>query len=326
MEASPMRPSHTDIRQTYACLREAFTLLLFICGVSWAAAAARVADSPQALASLVAAAKPGDEIVLEDGVYFDFRAELKGGGEAARPIVVHPRTVDGVTFKGRTHIALAGVGVVVQGFRFNNCLDTSVHFGGTQSRLSACTFESCGSLVSTFSHIVRVGLGANDNRIDHCTFARSRSLSIGVDDGWYGGHKELGVMATGTRIDHNTFRDIHRLWFNGQEAIQLGQGQKPEARARAVIEHNLFDDASGDTEIFSLKTGNNTIRYNVANNCRGSLYFRCGDANHMEGNVVVACDRGFTVMGTGHTESAGYCLAASALRGDQPHGWTTKKA
>ena len=274
---------------------------LALLGAHLALAGFPVADSAEALTALVAKAQPGDTVALKDGVYFDARLEIKATGTPDKPVTIRPETPGGVTLKGNTHVVVSGTGMALSGFRFNNCQDAVVVFKGKRNRLTECEFESCGSLLSTFSHIVRVELGADENRVDHCTFSRSRSMSVGVNDGWYGGRKELGVIATGTRIDHNVFRDIHRFWINGQEAIQLGQGQKPKARAEATIEHNLFDDASGDTEIFSLKTGGNTVRHNVAVNCRGSFYFRCGDETRMEGNVLIGCDRGFTVMGERHT-------------------------
>ena len=247
------------------------------------------------------ALKPGDELVVKNGVYTGWATTLvEGKGTAEKPVVIRPETPGGVVFRGRTHIRLTGRHIVFKGFRFDHAGPAHVLYliNGEHIRVTQCQFTSCGDSGRTFSHIVRITRNCHRSRIDHCYFTASKSISVGL--------RLFGTedLARDNRIDHNIFRDIFKYWGNGQENIQLGGPSKctaAEATARTLVEYCLFDNAWGDSETISNKSSSNTIRYNVAANCLFSAFtIRSGNDVRFEGNVMVNSGGGVRVFGERH--------------------------
>jgi len=139
---------------------------------------------------------------------------------------------------------------------------------------------------------------------------------------------------THNQFDHNYFKDIERASRNGREAIQIGQGGFSDRTSQfALVEYNLFDNASGDAEIISNKSCDNTYRYNTFRNCHAMLVLRGGNRARVEGNfffnnlggirvhnsdhVIVnnyieGCSRAGIYMPTGarHYGPVNYCVVA----------------
>jgi len=144
---------------------------------------------------------------------------------------------------------------------------------------------------------VRIEYGSDENRIDHCYFTGSKCMSVALR----GPRTEADAMGMHNRIEYNVFRDIERIWINGQEAIQLGQSHPWLGRPETVVEHNLFDNVWGDSEIFSSKSSGNVFRYNVAAHClKSSFCLRGGEDALVEGNVMVGNAAGIHVYGRNH--------------------------
>jgi poly(beta-D-mannuronate) lyase len=113
---------------------------------------------------------------------------------------------------------------------------------------------------------------------------------------------EAGRGNTDNRFDHNYFQDIRRLSSNGQEPIQLGQDQSAlgHVSVRAVVEYNLFENASGDGEIISNKSADNIIRRNTMRDSKAGISLRGGRNTLVEGNYCRRT-RGIRIFGDGHT-------------------------
>ena len=256
-----------------------------------------LAATREQFADRATALGPGAEVVVGNGVHTDWGVlAIAGGGTEDRPVVVRPETPGGVIFRGHTQIRIQGRHIVFKGFRFHNASPTHlVHLtDGEHIRISQCQFAHCGSPVSTFGHIIRIGRSCHSSRIDHCYFTGNQSMSIGlrVYD-----HDTAGLD---NRLDHNVFRDIYRYAGNGQENIQLGGGDAAIA-PRCIVEYCLFDHAWGDSEIISNKSSGNIIRYNVAAHCVASAFtLRAGDGVRFEGNVMFNNGAGLRVYGTHH--------------------------
>ncbi len=257
--------------------------------------------SPEALVDAVAAALPGDQLVVRNGVYSNWECNLTGRGDANNPVVIRPETPGGVVFSGQTKLTVSGEYLVLREFIFDNCFDNVVVMnGGKYNRVTQCQFFFCGSLDEsrgTFDHIVSVDSGADYSRIDHCYFTGSKSMSIKIrvpDD-------DPGAAPRGVNIAYNVFRDIYRIWVNGQENIQIGQKIFRTGITGALVEFNLFDNADADNEIISIKSQHNVVRYNVAAHCRTSGFvFRGGQGNRFEGNVVAGCGEGLRIFDDNH--------------------------
>ena len=240
---------------------------------------------------------PGQELVLKNGIYTGWTdVVVLGAGTAEKPVLIRPQTPGGVIFQRRTHIQIRGKHVVLKGFRFENAGTAHLLYltEGEHIRVTQCQFFNCGNSASTFSHIVRVTSNCHRSRVDHWYFTGSKSMSIGLR---IHGRDSVGVD---NRFDHNIFRDIFRVWGNGQENIQLGGGA-PEAAARCTVEYCLFDHAWGDSEVISNKSSSNVIRYNVAAHCLFSAFtLRQGSDVRFEGNVMTNNAGGLRVYGRGH--------------------------
>ena len=142
---------------------------------------AEAVATPEAFAERAAGLRPGDELVVRDGVYAAWQAELVGEGTAERPVVIRAETPGGVIFKGDTRLRITGRFITLKGFRFEHCGPGMVVEirGGSDNRIAQCHFFGCGNPRSTFTHILEVGVASHRNRVDHCYFTSSQSMSIG---------------------------------------------------------------------------------------------------------------------------------------------------
>lgn len=256
-------------------------------------------STPEAFREAAAHLQPGDELVVADGVHTDWRVEVSAEGTAQAPILIRAETPGGVTFRRNSSIRLSGRHLILKGFRFDNAGPWSVvqFVEAEECRMTQCGFFHCGNPTNMFAHIVNVSMGSHRNRVDHCYFTGSRSMSIGQSI------RAVEGVGMHNRYAHNVFRDIYRYWVNGQEPIQLGQNQAVygAARPEALVEVNLFDHAWGDSEIVSSKSSGNVIRHNVAAHCiRSDFTLRGGDGTLFEGNVMVNNQVGVRPMGNRH--------------------------
>ncbi|MDX9981657.1 MAG: chondroitinase-B domain-containing protein, partial [Lentisphaeria bacterium] len=163
--------------------------------------------------------RPGDELVVADGIYADWRVKVVAQGTAEAPILIRPETPGGVTLRLNSSIRIEGQHVVLKGFRFDHCgPNAAVHLvNAADCRITQCQFFSCGNPISTFYHILRVDAACHRNRVDHCYFTGSKSMSIG--------HRVSTQIEIGThnQFDRNVFRDIYRYWVNGQRTFRSGR-------------------------------------------------------------------------------------------------------
>jgi len=60
-----------------------------------------------------------------------------------------------------------------------------------------------------------------------------------------------------------------------------------ETSGFTVVEHNLFEDCDGDPEIISVKTCDDTMRYNTFIRCAGTLSLRHGNRSSVYGNFFL---------------------------------------
>jgi hypothetical protein len=279
---------------------------------SWSAPAEEtVVKTADELTGRAAAAGPGDTIIIADGDHANWRATIASKGTKDRPVVVRPQTAGGVTFRLDTRLAITGDWIVFRGFCFDNCGHMVAYVsGGSDNRITECRFTHCGNPQSTFAHIVEIGMGSHRNRVDHCFWTGSCSMSLAQRNT----PEQRDNIGKNNRFDHNVFRDVYRLWINGQENIQMGQGRASDVEPLGMIDHNLFENAWGDSEIFSNKTSRNTYRCNVAANCRDCGYkLRAGDNCLFDGNVAVNCDYGLLVYGSNHTISNNLFLRCARM-------------
>lgn len=248
-------------------------------------------------AEVVAVAAPGDLIAIAPGRYTDWRLVVppQTSGASDRMIRIRPVWAGTVTFSGVSTIEIHGRYVEMSGFAFDATGAPSISITGAYNRLTGLTFRGAGDKLRTYAPIVVIGPAASDNRIDHCLFVGSASVSVQIR----GPSDTATVLPLRNQIDHNEFRDIPRYSENGQEPIQLGQGSGSSHRLMTRIDYNRFVRADGDDEIISIKSSGNIIRYNFAMDSAGAISLRSGTNNLVEGNVLLRTKRGIVVSGSG---------------------------
>lgn len=254
------------------------------CGALWAnpAYAGRrtdvlVADSA-ALASAMSAATAGTTIVLADGDYAIGKLSAKLGTRDA-PVTIRAAHPGLARVTGGQLEVKDSAYVVVRGLDWVNTNTLKL----TASRYVRLTDNHFRLGTASGTHWVLVsGENSGHNRIDHNTFEHKTVLGNYVTV--YGGQSQVSQY---DRIDHNLFADEAAQDTNGGEAVRLGVSQLSESSAHATVEYNLFEDCDGDAEIVSVKTSDNTVRYNTFRESAGVLSARRGDRNAFYGNVFL---------------------------------------
>jgi poly(beta-D-mannuronate) lyase len=265
-----------------------------------AAATARAAEhevsDPSAFQDAISVARPGDIIRIAAGTHDSWMLAVPetASGTAEARIRIVPVEPGATTFTGQSGIEIAGSYIEVAGFRFDHTGQDSVVVTGSHNRIGELVFQDAGDKQSTVPGIVVIEPGATDNEIDHCEFYGSTSMSIKVRV------RDDEPVPTGTHIHHNLFQDISRLSKNGQEAIQLGQGEGSALTLGAVVEFNRFVRVDGDAELVSNKSSGNVISHNFALDSNGELVLRTGRDCLVEGNVLLNTRGGVRISGSGH--------------------------
>ena len=253
------------------------------------------------LGTALAAAAAGDCITLADGSY-SFPPITAKGTEAA-PIVISAAhllkavvATGNLTMQGAAHVVVQGISWTGNGLI--RLTDTD---HGRISRFRLQRMELASDLANHDLAWVTVFGASTSCRIDHSDFGPQGQpgnmiLTTGTE--------KTPVMATHTRIDHNYFHDVHFGGGNGWETIRSGADSLSYGSSFTVIEHNLFKNDANDPEVVSLKSSDNTLRYNTLRASRGQFVLRSGNRDIVYGNYVfgdgVAGSLGIRVGGSGH--------------------------
>ncbi len=274
-----------------------------------------VVSTVDELKAAVASSSPGDTIVVQDGTYTDWQIRFHTRGTAVNPTAIKAQTPGGVKLTGNVRVEISGPHLVVSGFLFEKARGSRhasiVEFRNARHcRLTDCSFVGCGDPESTYTRTINLSHGSSRNRVDHCYMTGTLSMGMGV----VVRDTDAGRGNTDNRFDHNYFKDIERLGSNGQEPIQLGQDQTAfgHVSVRAVVEYNLFENASGDSEIISNKSADNIIRYNTMRDSKAGICLRGGRNALVEGNYCHRT-RAIRIYGHGHKDRR-VCPTSAATR------------
>lgn len=271
-------------------------------------------DSISSMMDVINVAKPGDHIILKDGVYdntnwlteHSFKNMLVKGkqGNAGAPIVIQAQTVGGAVITGQGGFRFSNVSfLIISGFKFNHSQDNSEASDDSAIQCDLCKFVrftrnefALTTSTNIPSHWLQITSGLSEhNRIDHNTFRNKHTLGVFLLV--VGGKND---MAKYTRIDHNFFFEQLNTVGNGGECIRIGSSALGLRSAFTTIEYNLFEHCNGDTESITIKSSDNLIRWNTFNNNQGSLTFRHGNNNIADGNIIIHGESGIRVYGHDH--------------------------
>ena len=145
---------------------------------------------------------------------------------------------------------------------------------------------------------------SHHNRVDHNLFENKKLLGNFVTI--EGVQSPEFQVSQHDRIDNNYFRNIGPRVENVLEAIRVGWADISMSSGFTVIEKNLFEKCDGDPEVVSVKSSDDTIRYNTFRECLGVLSLRHGNRSYVDGNFFLGNGRTGTFLdSTGKTWTLG---------------------
>ena len=254
------------------------------------------------LNSAILSATPGQTIVMKDGRWKNVVIDFKAGGTSLSPVVLRAQNPGKVVLTEKSMLIFSKPNLVVDGLVFRN---------GTIESGSVITFisDSC-----RLTNVVIRDYNPSDfqkayywvyfqgsyNRMDHCLMTGKNNMNPVVQN-----HEENSRY---NRVDSCIVRDIPYIRkANGREIFRIfGYGHADQTGndgAYFSVEYNLFEQAHGEgTEIVSLKSNYNSVKYNTVIASKGGLVNRRGKHNIIEGNII---------LGKGMEKSCGIRIADS---------------
>jgi poly(beta-D-mannuronate) lyase len=297
--------------------------LLMILVASFALAEETTVSNVHQLRKAIAAAKPGDAIVVADGTYQNADIEFFAEGTKELPITLRAQTPGKVILTGESKLRIGGTWLVVSGLSFRDGYITDGHVilfqrenggGSTHCRL---TDTSIVDYNPPNPHELRnntywISLYGHDNEVDHC-YLKGKDTGGPTFVVWVEGR------ANEHRIHHNYFAGRPPLGRNGGETMRIGLSGVSMNTSRTLVEYNLFENCDGESEIISNKSCENVYRHNTFINSQGTLCLRHGNRCTVEGNWFFGNGKretgGIRVIGEDHKVFNNYL---SGLRG---HGF-----
>ncbi|WP_406099274.1 polysaccharide lyase 6 family protein [Streptomyces sp. NBC_01013] len=284
----------TFLRSTAVAALAAVPLTTSLTGS--ASAADIPVSSLAALQSAINAAAPGDRIVVADGTYTVPSGSAltitgKNGTEAA-PITIVSKSRGGAVLRGERGFVLSGSShITVSGFSFRQSTTLEIPADCSAIRLTRNDFQFADS-GDPYWVVVR----ADDTKIDRNHFHDKTTAGIFIVVDGPGSTD----MAQNLHILRNHFSDHSFTGSNGGEPIRLGVSGRALSGAHAVVEYNLFERCDGDPEAISVKSSDNTIRYNTVRDSRGGIVLRHGNRSTVEGNHLIGGTDGVRIYGNDH--------------------------
>ncbi|MCP2249050.1 polysaccharide lyase 6 family protein [Lentzea aerocolonigenes] len=231
-------------------------------------AAVVTVSSASSLQAAIDSARPGQRLVLAGGVQ-DRSVKITRSG-----ITIAAQTVGGTVFTSGGFELGAVRNVTVEGFVFDGTSKLDVPAEAQATRITRNTYNGNKSGAS-------LSVSADDVQVDHNTFSNRTNEGVYLQVTGPGSD-----IAKRTWIHHNYFYNHQFSGANGGESIRLGYSHKQSKSANAIIEHNLFEKADGDAEAISVKSSDNTVRYNTIRNSKGYIVLRHGNRTTVEGNLL----------------------------------------
>ncbi|MBD3384978.1 T9SS type A sorting domain-containing protein [candidate division KSB1 bacterium] len=237
-------------------------------------------------------ARPGDTVLMANGLWTDERIVFEGNGKEGNPIVLRAETPGSVVLNGYSTLRIAGTYLEVDGLRFIGGRSISgavIEFRNGSRNLSHHCRLTNTSIVdynpsSRSNDYKWVSVYGQYNRVDHCYFSGKTNGGTTLVV-WF--ERSSSPPAHYHRIDHNYFGHRPALGVNGGETIRIGTSTYSLYNSRTVVEHNYFEHCNGEIEIISNKSCENIYRYNTFYECEGALTLRHGNRCTVEKNFFI---------------------------------------
>ena len=240
------------------------------------------------LNSAIASAKPGNVIVMKEGVWTDVIINFNAIANSTESITLRAQTAGKVVLNGGSKLIFSKPNLVVEGLLFKKGVITKKDASVISFESENCRLTNSGIIdynpADFNTEYYWVLFNGSHNRVDHCYFTGKSNKQPVIQNG--------EENARYNQVDRCYIKDIpYVAKANGREILRIfGYGHADQAGddgAYFTVEYNLFDHAHGEgTEIVSLKSNHNIVRYNTVIASKGGLVGRRGKYNTFEGNFI----------------------------------------
>ena len=276
-------------RRSALALMAGGTLAVLLLADAAGAAERRAGDAAELRAALQAA-RPGDVVVLKNGVWKDVAIEFRAEATAKAPVRLRAQTPGGVVLTGTSRLTFLAPHLIAEGLFFRDGAlaggPAVIRFASHHGRLTdsaVVDYNPKGGTQDGVPEYAWVHFEGDDNRVDHSSF-RGKTNRRPVIANRPGARRN--------QVDRCHFKDIAFRAQNGREVIQImGYGMNEELGSDGAfftVERNLFEEAHGEAaEIISIKSNRNVVRFNTFRKTRGGVTNRSGNFNVIEGNFIL---------------------------------------
>ena len=270
------------------------------------AAIKRTVSTVTEFKNALAAMNPGDTVEVNDGTYNLSSLSITRSGCELKPILVIAKNQGQAILNGATALSFkklkyftwkgfafqsTGIGTGIKMENCNKVRITGNSFAYTET--ASCVWILIGDVFASPDPPI-----SGRNRIDHNSFiGKTQPGNFIRFDG------NIDQITRYDTVDHNLFKNNGPRVDNGQESIRIGVSTLSHSSAYSIIEYNLFEDCDGDPEIISVKSSDNTIRFNTFVRCLGTVCLRQGFRTVVEGNYFFGDNK--TAVFNGGTIGAG---------------------
>jgi poly(beta-D-mannuronate) lyase len=275
------------------------------------------------LNSVCSVASPGDTIFIESGTFEDVSLDLNAKGTKDSPIYILAENPGELILKGGSSLHLSGEFYTISGIHFDDGHSTNgavISFRAKDGNSLAKGVRVTQCAISNYSNPDRI---ASDHWIE--VFGRENRF----DHNYVGTKFNLGAtmvmrladsVSTDNRnsIDSNYFAPKPRLGSNGGETLRIGSSAHSLKKGGAKVVANYFDRCSGEVEVLSIKSSDNSVTDNVFFECSGVLALRHGNRNKIYRNKFFGNDKsetgGLRVINAGHSIRHNYFQGVTGKR------------
>jgi len=274
-----------------------------------------IVNNKSELKEAINQAKPGDMILLSDGVWKDVQLKLNISGTKQQAIVIGAVHKGKTFIEGKSYIQMGGKYIIIKDLYFRNGYSPSsavVRFRlnkdnvATNCKLTNCVFENF-STPNKYHSNHWIEFWGRHNELSHCYISGKTNQGPTVRV-FLKGNRNIWTYH---KIINNYFAERPRLGGPHGETIQIGSSETSMTPAYVEVSNNLFEKCNGEVEVISIKSNFNTIQNNFFNQCEGSLVLRHGNYNTINANIFKGDGKspyfgGIRVINTGHRISNNY--------------------
>jgi hypothetical protein len=229
------------------------------------------------LQTKVDGAVAGDEIILANGEYLNSTIKIRSNN-----VTVRSATPGGVLLNGINEILISGSHVMFGGFQFisGSIPGVVITVSGNNNTLTQLNFD--GYSAQKYINI--------QGQYNDLTYSNFRNKPVTAPIGNLIHIAPNGIVPNYARIRYCSFQDMPgNGGDNGNECIRIANGVQSTNSSRTIVEYCYFNNTGGgDSEVISVKSRENVLRYNTfTNNQNAMMVFRNGNDNVAYGNHFI---------------------------------------